>query len=570
VDKDGAILRIDQIYVHEKIGSILIKKSAYTGNNHWTGWGTTKIEDWIHYYKNAIKIDKTIHPDQHLASAIQLFSTFDEWRPITAGNPDETALVASGTKARIIAMKETAENQMEKVETIRRLVKAKVQEMYSVVSGLRDQIKAITKVLGVFELYLGIHEKIVQIGDGDYAPIDMPITIHQAVLYMDEETGIITWRNGQQGIDYQRIGEFDEWVIPNIDRILPEQKGVILLRPTRQHRKYSSDPFQNSFLNANNHMSYILIRNGQKVYRIWTGTALGSRFIPGPDEIEQLFLKAEEGSQFDQKRAKDQEFKYRKHALLLQGLLDRTDIFKPILHLVSLGKPETYGGLVNWVYDDEPSITDGLHVPYLEWHKEINSHIQRGTRVLVVYPFWKSKKDFAYRFKRYYSYEGNCPPHPQTGIYTIDHEGEHQWATLRKSVSAYYIMYNPEDEIYGNWYQEIHKRKNRVSFALFKKDPFVLNYDRIVLSDIEHYIDCRYERINYLEMLPVLMDIRDQRLKELEWEKHFVGLVAHRTGVEEGLIWKAVEWWKNKVIWKRPIRKDDAKALRMVEKRVKQ
>jgi len=37
---------------------------------------------------------------------------------------------------------------------------------------------------------------------------------------------------------------------------------------------------------------------------------------------------------------------------------------------------------------------------------------------------------------------------------------------------------------------------------------------------------------------------------------------------DEKEIWKAVDWWKHKVIWKRPIRQDDAKAWRMIKGRI--
>ena len=33
-------------------------------------------------------------------------------------------------------------------------------------------------------------------------------------------------------------------------------------------------------------------------------------------------------------------------------------------------------------------------------------------------------------------------------------------------------------------------------------------------------------------------------------------------------IWESIDWWKFKNMWKRPIDKDDAKALRMIIKRI--
>ena len=37
----------------------------------------------------------------------------------------------------------------------------------------------------------------------------------------------------------------------------------------------------------------------------------------------------------------------------------------------------------------------------------------------------------------------------------------------------------------------------------------------------------------------------------------------------EADVLSAIEWWKRKVIWKRPLTKDDGKALRMITWKVK-
>ena len=70
-------------------------------------------------------------------------------------------------------------------------------------------------------------------------------------------------------------------------------------------------------------------------------------------------------------------------------------------------------------------------------------------------------------------------------------------------------------------------------------------------------------------MLPILYKLKKERIKEIKQEKEFVKAMADRNEVAEEKVWKAVEWWKNKVIWKRPIREDDAKAWRMIQGRIK-
>jgi len=267
-------------------------------------------------------------------------------------------------------------------------------------------------------------------------------------------------------------------------------------------------------------------------------------------------------------KAEGLEFSYKRNAMLLQGLIDRTDLFHPMAHLPILSKEETWNGLINLVYDDEPALTDGEHIPYRLWHAELNANIKRGSRVIVARH--SSLYDLDVRCSRFLVYyqKGNAPPPPRPGIYTVEEIRNLRTLSSREQ-ECLIIRYNPGDMVYSRWYRDIHRRKNRLAFYLYRRDPFVLNYDQINLADVRFYITCRYERRNYLDMLPTLLEIEQRRTKELAWESNFVKLVAHRLECDETLVWESVEWWKNKVIWKRPIRADDTKALRMIEARVK-
>ena len=89
------------------------------------------------------------------------------------------------------------------------------------------------------------------------------------------------------------------------------------------------------------------------------------------------------------------------------------------------------------------------------------------------------------------------------------------------------------------------------------------------MEDIEYYLNNRYERKNFLDMVTILWELRDQLMAEREKEKAFVRLVASRNNIDDQVIWDAVSIWKFRNKWKRRIESDDAKALRMIEKRIK-
>jgi hypothetical protein len=78
-------------------------------------------------------------------------------------------------------------------------------------------------------------------------------------------------------------------------------------------------------------------------------------------------------------------------------------------------------------------------------------------------------------------------------------------------------------------------------------------------------------------MLPLLDDVKNWRIEELENEKNFAKMVYAQVyqklkkQTEEYIyqkILEAIDWWKFKNMWKRPIDKDDTKALRMITNRI--
>jgi hypothetical protein len=173
-----------------------------------------------------------------------------------------------------------------------------------------------------------------------------------------------------------------------------------------------------------------------------------------------------------------------------------------------------------------------------------------------------------YQFKN----TASCPHH---GVYKIvdtrvaGDEEKYRFNSGNKLIS---FVYNPKDTVWPGWgdsWSDEHERKKGITFTCCPDEFFILNYDRISLDDVEYYINSRVDRENYLSMIPVLWAIKKARIKEIEWEKHFVKLVSDRTGIAQEQVWKAVNWWKYRNIWKRPIREDDAKALRMIERKAK-
>jgi len=183
-------------------------------------------------------------------------------------------------------------------------------------------------------------------------------------------------------------------------------------------------------------------------------------------------------------------------------------------------------------------------------------------------------KDTGYwlwRFPQYYGgARGSSPPRPEPGTYNVLELGNHQhWRTDHRT-STFRINFNPKDEIRNRRTGEYTERKQSVTFDLTAQDTYWINYEKIQLADVEYYLTDRVNRHHYLEMMPVLHGIKQARLAELENEKAFVRFIQGRLPNQtEPAVWEAIRWWKTKVIEKRPLIREDAKAVRMILQKLK-
>jgi len=541
-----------------------IHYEEYNSRDKKTSESSSSFKDWKYYHSSGIKVTKSYKEliDYTFKRILEDDIEYNEPEISTS-----TAIIEQDTKQNLTNMKNLMEERRKNLKIMERVLYQKKEELSNLAHSLQEKIKKIMKVLCQIELYLGVNEDIIHLQKGQKAPAKYPICFRQQILYMDEEYGAI--ENG--GLDFENVTEFDEWLLidKHYEHIVHEKKCVVVLRVRRNPKDYkTNNPFGEALLNQANYMTYVLIRNGDNLYRIYSDFIIKPRLFPKRDEIQKMYEDGKKGLWgFDKDKLEEKIFSYQQNFLLLQGLLDRTPIFQPLPHQIQLFLPKTYKGIIKLIYDDEASLTDGRQY-YKDWHKELNAKIKRGTRI-----YFCGFPDYIR-----YSYEGNRDhgnrrlqyPHahsPKPGIYNVKRIEKE--STYFRSGDNIICHYNPKDEIWRPYQYDDHERKKSIYFWLEVDDWFVLNYDLIDLETIEYYIHSRIDRENYLEVLPILYKIKKMRIEEIAWEKEFVKAMATELGCNEEEIWKAVDWWKHKVIWKRPIRQDDAKAWRMIKGRVK-
>lgn len=595
--KDQFLKKIQEDHPDWKEGDILLNKNNELYKLGKTTSKGTKVFEWRRYYtKDAtpdwkervetleylekeydyhfIKIDIT-DPSQFedfcnkmIVESSKVLNTFTK-DEISS----ETALTTRNTdKNFYLTTMRTLKQKEDRMLVMRRVLESRISIVKKQVDVFRKQIGIVMRVLETIELYLGIKEEIFQLQEGPIADVTTKVSFRQRLLYMDEEVLVSESDNpSYEGLDFKEIDKFDKWLVTNrhYDRIIPEQKGIVILRVRREDKVYDKDNFfVNVQLNEPNHKTYLLIRNGENLYRIWADINIYPRLFPLKSELQKLFdliSGQHEDSWYAKEHAQDDLFRYKQHIVLLQGLLERTQMFQPLPYQVNLLDPRSYDeetGFVNFIYDDEDDrlLADG-RMRFWQWHKKLNDMIERGTRI-----YWLENWEYKIEERIDYQYRRSIYNRPGAGVYSIE-------GFDKGSKERWYFKYNPGGDVYTyDWRRghNYHERKNSIHFYIWKDDRFVLNYDQISLEDVEFYIFSGLDRREYATMLPTLIWIRRERKKELKWEKGFVeSLKIEFPSVSENFIWKVIGWWKTKVIWKRPIMKDDSKALRMVRAKIK-
>lgn len=554
--------------------------------------------------------------------------------------PDsETSLAHRVSKDSLIAIQNEMELTKIKAEVLRAFIGKEMEKrkgelelirrnLSQQISVFNKKIERIMRVVVTIELYLGINEEIFQIQDGIRADKNCPITFRQRVLFMDEEMG--DWKNG--GRDWTDISFFDEWMIKNDNykEFAPENKCVVVFRPRRKDKDYKTDnTYYSSSMNENNRlMTYIFIRNGECLYRIYTeNIIITDRLFPKRNELLSIFSEMDKINNDENSWGRDKESqedkiydtigKYKKRAILMQGLIDRTEVLHPLpIDNLSMFNLDEAGDKIQFIYDDEITLPSG-RMSFKDWRKDVNSKIKEGSRILITGNFGWKKSDYDDRFFLKRNYNGgisNIPSLPQLGIYEVEMFSTSYIINVRESeyksrISSYKekgieckglgvskgrifthdrskvyviqvfnddekmtIKYNPEDTVYTKY--DSHERKNKIRFAIYDDDDFVLNYDQIDLDDINFYLTSRVDRPNYLEMMPLLESIKSMLISEKEKEDEFIKFVTGRNSklADESELRKqitsAIDWWKFKNKWKRSISKNDTLALRMIEKRI--
>lgn len=535
---------------------ILSQDTNYTHSYYYETWSFAENK-WIASI-NTISVSKEyymllLHPFEEILKLSNdcfdnpnLFDNtnqeFDEYSLMTQN--DNLNMMLQSNQLLVDKMSSIQLFMKSRIKEIERIMMNKMESLNPIIKSLNKTIHNIKEIVNILNAYLGEGVDVKHICTGEPASENVTLNIRQRILFMDEEVAIIN--SDGQGLDYKDKDTFYEWLKDkkNRDIVLPEEKCVVVFKPKRFQHKYSNDYYTNTLLNQWNKHSFIMIRNGENIYSIESeNLCIYDSVMPTKTKLDEIQNSTWNNKDFVEEQLNSLKFRGLFFCMILQGLIDKTDIFKPSSTNINILK--NIG--VNFIFDDEVSLGTGIK-DFKTWIFEKSKNIKRGSRIIYI-----SGGDYL----KYYSNEFSKPKVPEPGLYSVDEYN-----------SKLIIKYLPDDVVWS--WTGFNDRKNKISWVFEKTNA--INYDEIDISELNNYLNDRTQRKYYVNILPLLLQLKSEKLKEKQWEDAFKNAMTnffkkeHNITLTDDLICEAIKWWKLKVIFKRPLKQDDEKSWRMIEK----
>lgn len=363
------------------------------------------------------------------------------------------------------------------------------------------------------ELYVGLQELVKQITEGEPADLGEPICIRQQLLFMDEEC-LIDYDKG--GMDFKGLDDFDAWVTrpDNLSRILPEQRSLVAFQVRRNPKDYGpcdsiAKAMRQIAKDHENMETYLLMRNGENVYRIASAINFSPRLVPFKNEIgEKQFKKVhrEWGWHVEDDKITEEMIgpdnieyddhvddlndiikKYNRIFIFLQGLLDRSQVFHPHPG-IKLNRNDHMDLWIKCVRDEELGLPNNT-ITFEAYRDQLNKTIRKGK---YIWSDFKSDVGRWYRDKlRYNKRESEIVNHPR--ICKV--------SAIKKDRSQIKITWEVETYRYTRWEIEEGTTNRHLWIPMDK----VFNISGYTKGDYKMFLCDRALQGEYLKWAPQLL-----------------------------------------------------------------
>jgi len=493
---------------------------------------------------------------------------------------ESTALAVAGQQTGMSnAPRRELEEQALSLQRKMAELEAMKRELAQQVAEMNLELRRRMEQIWMIELFVGSKEEVKCLREGQPAPADTKISVRQKVLCMDEEIAVHDWLHNPDRIgqfDYQNLDDFDAWLLADpahLHTIFPHEKGIVGLRVRRGKKERGaaqgyhgvSGLFKAVEEQQWDEMTYLLVRNGDNLYRLWVDVNMWPRLFSSDEDFKERMYDHRSGKDVDQpiqsRKLEAVQKKFFAGTLVVQGLLERSDLFHPLpvpgLSIVDPSHAEYF----EFVRDGEnrrmladPDNPFG-HITWPKYYKWLKSQLRPGVRVMYTGPRY-------FRDKRYDSMESRtgrksvwaAPTH--TGIYTLV-EGDPD-SVRGPQCGEHEFFYFPSD-----------RYKNRVRWGAFNDE--LIPVDMVSWRVLEYMIHDRNHRHLYGSFFLKAFHWWKQFKAQTELERPFVDLVLAQAGktpteANRAHVERLVRWWKMKTKTHRTLGEDEAKALRMIRR----
>jgi hypothetical protein len=255
------------------------------------------------------------------------------------------------------------------------------------------------EVDSMLDLYVGKGVDTFQVREGEPAPRDVPLSIVQKKLLIDEELAL--HRDVNEWFDVGHIHQFFDELKTNaalLRQVFPTERCVLVMATTRRYVDYGKSDFEAAVRNHQNSQVMMFVRNGGNIHVVHSPVEshLGSsRLFPRRSDGDAIF-RGVDGRQikFDDlaftdklSRHESEALHYRRFLILLAGLDHRKKLMgdfydeKDAFEFISEEFQEKY---FRFIRDDDASasLPAERRASVKEWIAEMNSYVRPGSRIM--------------------------------------------------------------------------------------------------------------------------------------------------------------------------------------------
>lgn len=311
---------------------------------------------------------------------------------------DAQALIAL-SQQRQDALQKVTKDMEATAALLTRHQKEQVSVMESQISDDMNKANSTLQKLHTLTLFLGEHQQITPLKEGESAPKTEKLHFFQKMLFLDEE--FASHFIGQD-FDWRQIDNLSTLFEKHpevVEQILPQPRCVAICRVRRHGKALPGNPDMSTLLQAVEEMELdkalmILVRDGERLFMIEADedTANAQRLFPSRTEIADLYKTrwnkqdiTPQDLEYSKSRSEHDQraLFYKRFLVLFWGLHSRKGLFGDFMPKdANWFDPEVQGQNFTFIHDEE-DVLESNDETVLSWFDRTNRMIGLGSRVIV-------------------------------------------------------------------------------------------------------------------------------------------------------------------------------------------